>query len=506
MQNSPIGAAKILKFKKEKDDNPSIQSHLMKRTYRYFIRHGISNDLRIQTKKRIDTTIFRFEGSLDELSSKRKLRFKRLLSIIHSLKRLSKLKLAISRYNDAITVRELLMFKKVLKKYCSLRSFYFEFDKFGEHLISYNLETFCKNLKKLSSLQELFLTFNPNTVTRQGLNALALGIKKAEFLQNIDWNYLSSRYLEIQILDEIETPSNTRILFEDNFRKTFDKENKRFEFLWYLEGPGASQKKGLKLKSDLDLTTQGLRELNQALEETQSFEYLKMKFFQCQDFSEKDFNKLTENLQRLTCLKRVDLLLSEQSGFPGPIFRTSWLQDKNKSIPWIFLSQGLRKLKYLSLCFMDQVISDKTFQSFSSELKKLWLLESIDIKLNKSYFEKIGKISQGFLALKKSLMQLPLLQKLSLSFSEYNLDKTEIQSLFQDLEGLPCLKEINLEFFNCHIIGNCEVELLGQCIRKISSLQTVRFSFFGYKGVTPQGIRNLYKIFARLKCEIVYDS
>jgi len=103
--------------------------------------------------------------------------------------------------------------------------------------------------------------------------------------------------LEIKILNgtkpDFEGPPNIRILYKNILGDDYNMDIvlKRNTHLWYLEGPKPSQKRGLKLTSEIidfreqdvyskksNLTTQGFRHLNNALEEKQSFEYLMMEF------------------------------------------------------------------------------------------------------------------------------------------------------------------------------------------------------------------------------------
>jgi len=503
--------------------------------------------LRIQAKKRTDTRFFRFEGHLDGLSkqlnqgNQEKQTVKGLLSLIQSSKAISKLNLAIARIHF-FTIKELVIFKKTLKKHRSLRSFHFDFDKFWDtgsrpmnhlfmqpqlsnYLSDYHFQIFYQTLKKVSSLRDLSFTFDRYLVSNYALKTLSWEIKKIDLLDIADshaYMYNDHRKsLEMRILNGTKTdsdgPPNIRILLKDNVRG--DPNNmvlKQNTYLWYLEGPKPSQKKGLKLTSEIfesrenifsresDLPIQDLRHLNNTLEEKQSFEYLMMEFSNC-FFDENEFKNLFLNINKSTCLKRLEIVFPSQEALLEPKL-LYWMKCIN--LPWISFTLGLKEPKtfkqtYLSLS--GELVSDTTLQALSSRLKKFSSLESIHIRFNKRDLQRIGQIDEGLLALKKSLMQLFLLQKITFTFSQYNLGQTEIQNLFQGLERLPSLTEINFEFFNCHIIGNWEVELLNENIKKSPSLQIIRFHFFGYKGAIPQRINNLPKNLASVKCDIVYS-
>jgi len=536
--------AKVLKPKNEYQTSQRY-SNPMKRTYQYFVRHEATNDLRIQAKKRTDTRFFRFEGSLREPSNRRnqgKQTFNRLLSILQSSKAVSKLKLAITRF-EFLTSRELFLLRKVFKKHSTLQSFHFEFDKFKtfprpvhaiidpddldddfgglrnhqleDHLKSYYLETFYQNLKKLSSLQELSLTFGRNIVSDRALNALTSGMKKTNLLNNLNYQSIREREcFEIQILNGIKSdsqgPRNIRILFQDDPRDFYNLRAlptwTKNEFLWYLEGPQPSKTKGLQLTSGFDLTTQGLMQLNHTLEEKHSFAYLRIEFIHCQEFDEKQLKRLAANISKSTSLKRLELSFPSQSTLLKQHIQSL---VKNIKLPWIFFRQSVGELnsfKLIDLSLSGQMISNTTLQAFSLRLRKLSSLESIRIKFSNRNHKKIGQIDEGLLALKQSLMQLFLLKKVTFIFSKYTLGQTEIQSLFQGLERLPSLTELNFKFLNCHIIGNWEVELLNEDIKDSPSLQIINFHFVGYKGVPPQGTNKLSKNLGRVKCDIVYES
>jgi len=409
--------------------------------------------LRIQAKKKTHTRFLRFEGSLDELSNQlnqgnqEKQTAKGLLSLIQSSKAISKLNLAIARIHF-FTIQELVIFRKALKKHRSLRSFHFEFDKFlyfglrnhlimhpqlSNHLSKYHFQIFYQSLKKLSSLRDLSLTFGGDLVSSYALKTLPWEIKKTDFLDILDslndHDQRKLQYLEIKILNrtkpDSEGPPNVWILFKNNLGDDYNMDMvlKRNTHLWYLEGPKPSQKRGLKLTSEIfdfreqdiysrksNLTTQGLRHLNNALEEKQSFEYLMMEFSNC-SFDKKELKRWTQNIKKSACLKRLEIVFPPQLALLEPHL-LSWV--KNLNISWISFTLGLKEPKtfkqtYLSLS--GQLISDMTLQAFSSRLKKFSSLERIHIRFNKRDLEKIGQIDEGLLALKKSLMQLFLLQK-----------------------------------------------------------------------------------------------
>jgi len=156
MEQSSI--TKIMKLNQDQD--PSIFFHPTKRTYKYFTRHGILNnlgDLRKQTMRRNDTRLLKFEGNLDKSQNRdQRPTFRKLVNVIQSSKGVSELKLAIQLY-DQTNSRGFLMLRRALKRHSSIQSFNFQLVPSQKNLNKDHLHQISRSLKAFSSLKKITL-------------------------------------------------------------------------------------------------------------------------------------------------------------------------------------------------------------------------------------------------------------------------------------------------------------------------------------------------------------
>lgn len=480
--------------------NITTSGNPIKTRYRYFVRHEVlenSNDLRKQTMRRMNPKFVSFRAKIDNDTSNedQKVRkFRDLLNVIQTSKRFSKLELYTYRENHQIRVRELLMLMKALKRHSTLQSLDFEFLSWKYAAISdYHLQKLGQGLKTFSKLQDIRLAFNPYEITRRGFYAIARPFNTADFLKTIDWEKHKREQFEIKRFNGMKSHfkrlTNFHLVFL-NPGLPVGGYKQRYPFVFHLDGP---QKRGFELISLKFLTGPGFQELNKALKETQSFRHLKIKFSESPDSHEEEIQKLSENLKRLSSLTSFDLAFLSNGSYPeAEIF----VRLVGQSL------EQLNSLKHFGFSCSGEKTSELFLESLCSGLRRLSSLESVSLQ-----FERLDQVFfQRFQSLQEALFELNHLQKLNLSFSHTKFYEGEdnMNSLFQGLEKLSSLKELNLEFSKCPKISDKEVEVLCQHIKKISSLQKLGFKFETYLRVlTPEGIEKFRENLAHLQCNIV---
>jgi len=241
--------------------------------------------------------------------------------------------------------------------------------------------------RRLPFLGNLRLYFNSHGITSQGLEELAKKIKELDFLHGLSWDESAFPQFQIKKFND-----STRLhSFRFAIAKGDPNDPPLQELAWDLKGCDLSQNKSFKLnswKQTFNLAGLGLRDFNQTLEQTQSFQSLKIKFHLCNQICEEEFWRFGENLKKLSSLTRLELDFSYSAISILNVYCLSEVLKEIKSLKQIVLSFKQKQLEShnrfvavpaLDSDHNDDGINNEKIDILSEGLKSVKSLETVDL-------------------------------------------------------------------------------------------------------------------------------